>query len=454
MFYHGIECGGGPPCAPLNAIPAEVGVDGYRSFRNLWICLALSCFPAITAGQSSDHPALDAKGFQQHRDYFSEMPFENIDTLSGGLVLTFTDLVLPGNAGRELRFQRTYNSKNGAWYFGIVGIPLRITNPGIPTVLDSPVFQFATPALHMSDGSVRKMAWYESPNINDPSSFNESISSDFWRFNRAGTTRRLSLPNGDMCDYEADSTDQLRVKRCEDTFGNETDFGWQTSGSPPGLLLQITSESRVISVEFGPGAVYPISMTFDGRTWAYTSTSVTPPVGAGWSFSYDGLLLTSLTTPHGGVIEYTYDEEEYEGPDSPNTQYWTTVVRERETSGPGITAGTWSYEYTIGQDGLSGETTVESPTPSGQPPRRVLHAHGLPVAEDPQSYFDGIGGRAGCATGVTYDVWTITTGTVTPSWARGRATCHGDGLDNCGARCHMSATGRFTTVDLRLERWR
>jgi len=367
-------------------------VNGYRILLSLAVCLATWLLPANGFAQSGNHPALDAKGFQQHRDYFSEMPFENIDTMGGGLVLTFTDLVLPRHAGRELRFQRTYNSKNGAWYFGIVGIPLRITNPAIPTVLDSPVFQFGTPALHMSDGSVRKMAWYESPNINDPSSFNEAISSEFWRFNRAGATRRLSFPNGDTCDYEVDSTDLLRVKKCEDIFGNDTDFDWQMSGSPPGLSLQITSEGRVINVEFGPGSVYPTSMTHDGHTWAYTSTSVTPPVGAGWSFSYDGLLLTSLTTPHGGVIEYTYDEVEYEGPDSPNTQYKTTVVGERETSGPGITAGIWSYEYAIGQDGLSSETAVEPPTPSGQSPRRVLYTHGLPVAEDPQSYFDGIGG--------------------------------------------------------------
>jgi hypothetical protein len=66
----------------------------------------LICSPALVFAQQ-DHPVLDAPGFQKHRDYFSEMPFENIDTLTGSLVLTFTDLVLPGNAGRELRFQRT-----------------------------------------------------------------------------------------------------------------------------------------------------------------------------------------------------------------------------------------------------------------------------------------------------------------------------------------------------------
>ena len=48
-------------------------------------------------------PVFDANGFQKHRDYFSQQPFEHIDTLTGGLILTHTDLVLPGNAGRDLR---------------------------------------------------------------------------------------------------------------------------------------------------------------------------------------------------------------------------------------------------------------------------------------------------------------------------------------------------------------
>ena len=90
-------------------------------------CLAVALFisqPEFAYGQN--HPILDAAGFQQNRDYFSPMPFEHIDMVSGGLTLTFTDLVLPGNAGRELRFERSYNSKNGQWRFGIAGIPLRL----------------------------------------------------------------------------------------------------------------------------------------------------------------------------------------------------------------------------------------------------------------------------------------------------------------------------------------
>src|SRR5262245_48526855 len=44
-------------------------------------------------------PVVDAKGLQNNRDYFSQQPSEHIDTFTGSLVLTYTDLVLPGNAG-------------------------------------------------------------------------------------------------------------------------------------------------------------------------------------------------------------------------------------------------------------------------------------------------------------------------------------------------------------------
>jgi len=137
-------------------------MNGRRLLLNCTLGALLICTPAQASAQQSSHPVLDAPGFQQHRDYFSELSFEHIDTLTGNVVLTFSDLVLPGNAGRELRFQRTYNSKTGSWTFGIAGVPLHIVNPSYPTPqwVETPTFQQATPTLLMSDGGKRSLAWY------------------------------------------------------------------------------------------------------------------------------------------------------------------------------------------------------------------------------------------------------------------------------------------------------
>src|SRR5436190_23696904 len=76
----------------------------------------------IASAQSD--PIADAKGFQKNHDYFSQEPSEQIDAYTGSLVSTFTDLVLPGNAGHDLLFTRSFNSKAfkyacTSWTFGI-----------------------------------------------------------------------------------------------------------------------------------------------------------------------------------------------------------------------------------------------------------------------------------------------------------------------------------------------
>jgi hypothetical protein len=89
-----------------------------------------------------------AAGIQTDRDYLSLMPFERFDTMSGALVLQFTDLVLPGNAGRELRFQRTYSSKSQSWTIGVAGLATGIDEPWLPGG-GGP--QISTPTLVMSE---------------------------------------------------------------------------------------------------------------------------------------------------------------------------------------------------------------------------------------------------------------------------------------------------------------
>ena len=83
--------------------------------------LVVTLFESRAAAQATFE--LDRIGIQQHRDYLRLQPFEQIDTQASNLIITLSDLVLPGNAGHELRFQLTYNSDSDTgsamWRFGI-----------------------------------------------------------------------------------------------------------------------------------------------------------------------------------------------------------------------------------------------------------------------------------------------------------------------------------------------
>ncbi|MGH7753698.1 MAG: hypothetical protein ACREN5_12855, partial [Gemmatimonadales bacterium] len=75
--------------------------------------------------------APNEKGVPPNRDYLTLLPFEVIDTASNNLILRFTDLVLPGNAGRSVRVERVFsNSPFGVgWQMGIAGVPMRVVEP-------------------------------------------------------------------------------------------------------------------------------------------------------------------------------------------------------------------------------------------------------------------------------------------------------------------------------------
>src|SRR6188768_2524191 len=110
-----------------------------RKTTSGWHLVALVAVLTLVPGTSHAQPGAAGNeiGFQPNRDYLSLQPFESLDTVSGNLVLTFTDLLLPGNGGRELRFERAYNNQTvsqgaGRWDFGISGLPISVFQRPIP----------------------------------------------------------------------------------------------------------------------------------------------------------------------------------------------------------------------------------------------------------------------------------------------------------------------------------
>jgi hypothetical protein len=84
--------------------------------KRILIGFLYACVLLVPVHAAAQEQIFNARGFPQDHETFSQLPCEHIDPLTGNLLLTFTDLVLPGNAGFDLRIQRTYNSKIYAGY--------------------------------------------------------------------------------------------------------------------------------------------------------------------------------------------------------------------------------------------------------------------------------------------------------------------------------------------------
>jgi hypothetical protein len=79
----------------------------------IFILLILILTPTLLFAETiTNDPYYDAPGSSAYRDPLSVVPFEHIDTFTGGITLSFTDIRLPGRGGLDMVIQRTFNSKN------------------------------------------------------------------------------------------------------------------------------------------------------------------------------------------------------------------------------------------------------------------------------------------------------------------------------------------------------
>lgn len=341
--------------------------------RVLLVAFLLSLGPlgaSRTSGEEIDIGAFeffDATGFSPNRGLDGQMPYEHIDPMTGNLLLTFTDLVLPGNAGFHLKIQRTYNSKIYRNYketggtlaedtWAGVGWTLhmgRIGEPSSPTAIPPPI--------EMPDGSQHRL-------YNHIDGSGRFITRDFWIYDKGSHV--LQLPNGLEYTFGALVTlpgGQIYryATRIEDPFLNSITIAYMTALNAPrdgiaSITQNLGGQSRTVTFEYGFGSLKAVSsMTFDRSTWKYTHqstnfsgfsllTDAEPPLGQAWGYSYNTAThpryeLTRITTPWGGLIDYEYENQDfYLGSTVPLT---SRVVSERSTSAP---SGTWNYSYAQG----------------------------------------------------------------------------------------------------------
>jgi len=321
----------------------------------------------------------DAPGFDPHRDTLSSFPNEHIDPFTGGLTLTFEDIRLPGNGGLDLVIQRTFNSKNacnvlsnwGGW-----GCTTNDENTWLGygwTVHFGRLFRSRNVnnrhVIEMQDGS-RHTGYLKK-------SGSGYITKDYWLLDADSIPRVLTLTNGTKIYYGADGPptpdfpsstyNTYYATKIQDVYGNEINIYYVGSGTGE---IDYVIDSRGKTVQFttttlSNGAKRLISISGSGVsiTYAHTPgkaaeaflTQAIPPVGNHWIYEYNTSTydLTKITTPSGGIIQYTYNASSITGGFGTLT-YWTVISKVTSGTVPG---GTWTLAYS---QGTSKDTTVVS----------------------------------------------------------------------------------------------
>lgn len=312
----------------------------------------------------------DDNGFRPYRTYISYSPFEHVDPYSGNLILTHTDISLPGNGSMHLEISRIYNSKQiyvpftGSWIVvnGAMGMGWDLffgrlipwSQPFLPEA-----------ALTLSDGTVMQV--YENNHENvlnntgagyvteDFSVLEYYENTDEWvMIQKDGTVYYFDqqvtvfgAPGGvhyyptaitdtadnsieieyyDCCNIVDNynggklgscpgSSSTLRkiphIKSVKDSAGRIINFNWLNNS-----CRSSANPNAIASIDYGENTyiyIYdPVYDSSSGELSGYLLKEVIPPEGNPWIYGYNwGNELPrgeiqSVTYPWGGMISYAF----------------------------------------------------------------------------------------------------------------------------------------------------
>jgi YD repeat-containing protein len=350
--------------------------------RVAFACL-LSTFSITQAAASEEQTNYDEPGLTPGRTYDAEQFAEKIDPFSGNITLQYVDLVLPGNAGFDLKIRRIYNSNVGAKYpanaplgrgwdmhFGRIVHTSPILNETCQNALTGSM------VLEMADGTretLHKSSVYGT-------SSSDYVTNSFWKGQcDASGGVIMRSPDGTRYDMTVADGRYWHVARITDKFGNWMSMSYVTDAALGRQVISQVSANDGRQVNFSYAGNKLVSVSGGGVTWSYNVTTasdgsgyfllsgVTPPAGGGWSYNYNGnlggnpgsYLLQQVTNPFGGVTTYSYQYVNF----LPAVVGWApaTAIQTKVAGG-----NSWNYSFTPSCGGGGYDvTTVALPAGAG-----------------------------------------------------------------------------------------
>ncbi len=350
-----------------------------------------------------------APGFSPHRKYVNRTSNEHVDPYTGNILLTYTDIYLPGDGGLDLKIQRTYNSKIRKEKTGESDVTdddlIECDYAGIGWSLHLgkvyPLSQLRlTPAVEMPDGSVH-------PAFLAPDS-TERQTKDLWKYEEIQETDALhaylTLNNGTVYrfrlsgtwkdengrDVTKDEASWYPVESITDVHGNQIIVTnavkrghfvinriWMSSGNRTVYFAHSYSgdDKHPYKIQVTvPAAQSTAIYTYD---FDVATTGPEPPIsmlrslhlptGLDWQYQYatsdtathKKYELKRVTYPLGGIIDYEYETIRCRpaniGQDIPSR-----VLTVRRVFGRDVPEATWNYSYERGTSDHD-YTTVTGP---------------------------------------------------------------------------------------------
>ena len=339
-------------------------------------------------------------GINPFRATINDTLDEHIDPFTGRLQLHHTDAVFKGNGGFDLALQRSYNSPSALW--GTISDTLSYTstpNLGVgwrmliggrmssavgtgSACAGGNVMVFEMPDGHhegffrQGDGSFLSMARWKGL----------CVANGVQIWSPGGTRYDLYQTIGEWMPGTAQNAPFLYPTHIQDRNGNYADFAYTTAGQYTTLTSVSTSDGRALSFTYMQlGTIKLLNyVTTPLGTWtfsynptpawvdpaygyavAYFLTSVQPPTGSPWQYTYNGCStsaycgMNQVIYPEGGNNSYAYGTVDFHdgGPPAP-------VIVQKQIGGwqgaAGYDGNNWLYTYTPGSFGVNDTTTVAS----------------------------------------------------------------------------------------------